>query len=490
MAPLAHRAAYLSLARLANYGLMLLSPIILTRVLTVEEFGHYREFLLYATILQSVGNFAIGDSLLYFIPAHPQSPWRSVRQTVVLTFCTTLLTSACLVGADLASGGAVVGEYRWQLALYLMLSTNLDFWEMYWLANHRAAAMFGYIASRLVLRVTVVTIVATITHDVGSIIWSLIIIEGLRFVGSAVIFAKIDRSAQEPPLNEPWREQLRFCMPSGTGSLIAYMNRYFAGVFVAKALGPAWLAQYTIGRFPEPVIAVVRNALSTVVLPEMVRRGRDNPEVQLALWRRATAMNVLLLLPVIVLVIRYAEIAVETVFGHSYAAAAPLMQIFMLSIFRECFDFAPALRAMGKTSPLVYSNLAALVVCAAAMLLLTPLFGVDGAMMAAVTATYVDGFWQARSVSRRRGKTIGELIPWSSIARTALAAVLASAVVISPMWTETFGFAGVVLAGAIYMLTYVVLLKLLRVPEAEILLTAVWRALSGVSRLWLRAGHE
>ena len=39
MAPLAHRAAYLSHARLANYGLMLVSPIVLARVLTVEDFG-------------------------------------------------------------------------------------------------------------------------------------------------------------------------------------------------------------------------------------------------------------------------------------------------------------------------------------------------------------------------------------------------------------------------------------------------------------------
>ncbi len=143
------------------------------------------------------------------------------------------------------------------------------------------------------------------------------------------------------------------------------------------------------------MIAIVRNALSTVVLPEMVRRGRDNPEVQLALWKRATAMNAVLLLPVIVLVIRYADTAVTTVFGHSYEAAAPLMQIFMISIFRECFDFAPALRAMNKVSPLVYSNLVALVACAIGMLVLTPRFGVNGAMAAAVLSTYVDLIWQA-----------------------------------------------------------------------------------------------
>ena len=482
MAPLAHRAAYLSLARLANYGLMLVSPIVLARVLSVEDFGRYREFLLYGTVLQSLGGFAICDSLLYFIPAHPDSQWRIVRQTTVLTFCATLITSIALVGFDLATGGAVVGPYLWQLVLYLMLSTNLDFWEMYWLANHRSAAMFGYSAGRLVVRLLVVTIVATATRDVASNIWSLVIVEAVRLAGSALAFAKLDRSKQEPALNEPWRGQLRFCLPSGTGSFIANINRYFAGIFVTKMLGAASLAQYAIGRFPEPVIAIVRNALSTVVLPEMVRRGRDNPEVQLALWKRATAMNAVLLLPVIVLVIRYADIAVTTVFGHNYAAAAPLMQIFMLSIFRECFDFAPALRAMNQVSPLVYSNIAALVACAVSMLVLTPLFGIEGAMAAAVLSTYVDGVWQARSVARRLGKTTAELMPLSSIGRSVIAAVVACVVVVSPIWTDTFGFTGVVLAGGTYMVAYVVLLKLLRVPEAEMLFASVWRTVAGGSK--------
>ena len=239
MAQLAHRAAYLSLARLANYGLMLVSPIILTRVLSVEEFGHYREFLLYGTVLQSLGGFAIYDSLLYFIPAHPDSPWRIVRQTAVLTFCATLITAVALVAFDFATGGAVVGAYLWQLVLYLMLSTNLDFWEMYWLANHRSFAMFGYSAGRLLTRLLVVTVVAIATHDVGAIIWSLIVVEAVRVLGSAVAFARLDRSRQEPALDEPWRGQLRFCLPSGTGGFIGNVNRYFAGIFVAKMLGAA-----------------------------------------------------------------------------------------------------------------------------------------------------------------------------------------------------------------------------------------------------------
>ncbi len=62
-----------------------------------------------------------------------------------------------LVAADLATGGAVVGEFLWPLVLYHMLSVNIDFWEMYWLANHRSAAMFCYSAGRLIARLLVVT---------------------------------------------------------------------------------------------------------------------------------------------------------------------------------------------------------------------------------------------------------------------------------------------------------------------------------------------
>jgi O-antigen/teichoic acid export membrane protein len=304
------------------------------------------------------------------------------------------------------------------------------------------------------------------------------VLEAVRLAGSTAAFIKLDRSAQEPVLDEPWRAQLRFCLPSGTGQLIANTNRYFASVFVAKVLGAASLAQFAIGRFPEPVIAVVRNAISTVLLPEMVRRGRDR-EAQFALWRRATAINTMLLLPFIVLVIRYAEPAVTTVFGRDYAAAAPLMQIFMFSILRECFDFAPALRAMNQVSPLVYSNLAALAGGAVAMIVLVPPFGVNGVMAAAVLATYVDAIWQGRSVASRLNMTTSALIPWGSVGRTLLAALLACAVVISPIWTDTLGFAGVIFAGATYMVAYAVLLKLLRVPEAELLFASVRRTVAG-----------
>src|ERR1700761_5819600 len=111
MSALGNRTAILTLSRLASFGLMLISPIFLVRLLTVVDFGRYREFLLYASILQSFAQFSINDSLLYCVPANPRSPWRLARQTALLTSCSSLLVVMVLAAIDSSSGGHFVNGY-------------------------------------------------------------------------------------------------------------------------------------------------------------------------------------------------------------------------------------------------------------------------------------------------------------------------------------------------------------------------------------------
>ena len=471
MSALGNRTAILTLSRLASFGLMLISPIFLVRLLTVVDFGRYREFLLYGAILQSFAQFSINDSLLYCVPANPDSPWRLARQTALLTLCSSLLVVLVLAALDSASGGQLVHGYLVPLAAYTLFSVNLDFWEYFWLARGHAKPVFFYSAGRLTLRVIVVVIVAMVTHDFHAIIWSLVALEAARLVAAGAALLVFDRSRHEPVLREPWRDQLRFCVPSGTASLLAMLNRNVSNVIVARLLGAAALAQYAIGRFGEPVVTTVRNSISAVILPEMVRkdRGCSAGGTALALWQKATVVNAIMLLPIVVLVARYAVPLVTLVFGSNYVSAALVMQLYMLVVIRECFDFAPALRAVNRTRPLVESNVAGFVTCSVAMLLLIPLAGLPGAMLAFVIASYVDVTWLGWRTRQAYGVTVAELIPWRSIARTALAAAVAALLIANSVWTDVFGRAGIVLAGLAYLAAYAGLLQVLRIPEALVL---------------------
>lgn len=478
MSAIGNRAAILTLARLGNYGLTIISPIILVRLLTVAQFGRYREFLLYAAVLQTLAVFSISHSLLYFIPAEPQCRSRVVRQTVILIACCSLLVVGALAVSDRALGGKLVGDLLLPLSAYTLFCANFDFWDYYWVATEQPGRVFVYSSIRLAARVAVATGTAALTDSVPAIIWALVALEGVRMTVMAVVWMLNDKSASEPPLPDPWRAQLRYSLPSGGAWGVAMLASNLGGLAVAKMLGAVSFAHYAIGRSGDPVIVTLRKSISGVILPEMVRRGRRSRAASVALWRRSTVVNAIVLFPVVVLILRFAEPLIALVFGKSYVAAAVLLKIYTLVIVRECFDFSPALRALRLTRPLIESSVLSLIACAILLALFVPAAGVAGAMAAVALATVVDASWLAYRTMQAYDLGLGEFVSWGGVGKTAAAAILAGAVLLAFPWTALLGFGGVVLASVVYLLAFALLLLGLRVPEAQTLLEWMRRLVS------------
>ena len=89
---------------------MLISPVILVRLLSVHEFGMYREFLVYVSVLASIAGFGVNSSLLRFVPDDPQTGWRYVDQVAALTFAS--LPNAELVSARRSASSVEVTKAR------------------------------------------------------------------------------------------------------------------------------------------------------------------------------------------------------------------------------------------------------------------------------------------------------------------------------------------------------------------------------------------
>ncbi len=480
-----NQVAVLTLSRLANYGLMLLSPIVLVRLMPIADFGRYREFVLYAAVLCGIAGFSLYEGLLYFIPLHPKSPWRMVRQSIGLTACSSAIVVAALVAADLLSGGAVVGAYLAPLALYVLLLVNVDFWEFFLIATRRPSRVLLYTAARLTARMVVSIIVAATVGEVEALIWSLVAVEAVRLIVSVLVWRALDRSADEPPVPGAWRAQLRYCMPTGITVVLGMVRRNMSTLVVAKLLGPVALARFTIGKYGEPIVITVRNSLTSVILPEMVRREEREARSSLALWKRATVINAIILFPIAAIVARYADVLIDLVFGAAYRPAAIAMQLYMLVVIRECFDFSPVLRSAGRTGGLLYASVTGLTAGAIALWFLMPWAGIAGAMGSLVIASWVDVLCLSAVACRLRKVSPVELVPWSGMLRVGLAAAV-SAAVLEPFWITTFGSIGIVLAVVCYLALFVGLAALMRVSEVFLLFD--WLRRSAFARAELR-GH-
>lgn len=460
-----------------NQGLVVISPILLVRLLTVEEFGRYREFLLYAGLLTTFCAFGINNSLLYFIPARPRNVRQMVRQATVMTFGTSLVVIGITLLADYIAKGAILGTLQLPVAIYVLLFVNLDFWEFYWLSLRRPVPVFAYTTGRLIARILVVVTAASIWRDVMPIIWSLIGLETLRIVVSAFAWrratatATADSAEAEPHVDEScWKEQFRYCLPIGLALILVTLNKSLGNLFVTKTLGIVALAHYSIGTHIQPVIGVLRNSVSDAVLPELAALKSTKGEGALELWRRSTIVSMILLTAAGVVLFEFAHTFVVTLFSPSYEPAVLIFQIYLLVLVREVFDFGVALRAANRTAPIVTSSLFAILLNLLLLVTVLPIWGLPAAALAFVISRWAEGLVLSRSTLRAYNIGIGELARWRDLGKVALAALLASVVFYGSFWLDHFGLIGVVLGSTLFMVLFIIFLMALRVPEATAML--------------------
>jgi O-antigen/teichoic acid export membrane protein len=175
-----------------------------------------------------------------------------------------------------------------------------------------------------------------------------------------------------------------------------------------------------------------------------------------------------MLLPISVMLARFAEPIVVFVFGAAYRPATLVLQIYTLVIVRECFDLTLPLRSASRTTPLVASTALGLGVNLVCLLVLVPRAGIAGAALSLVAASAAEALFLYGCVCRFERLSAAHLVPWGHIAKVAAAALLAGAVTLSESWTAALGMLGILCAGAVYLVVFAILLWLLGVPEAQL----------------------
>jgi O-antigen/teichoic acid export membrane protein len=319
---------------------------------------------------------------------------------------------------------------------------------------------------------TVVITMSYFFRSVDAVIWGLVLLESIRLMGSGIAWAVAGKKSGKAEPGD-WSRMLHFCLPTGGSNLLGMSNRYAASVFVAKAMGPAALAHYTIGTYVEPIVITLRNSLSDALLPAMVNRGVSSRDAAVLLWQRGTVVMAIMLFPIGVLIERFAYTLIVTTFSSSYELAVPVMRVFLIVLIRECFDFPMALKAINRTRYFLYGDVAAIIVNLGLLALLVPRWGLVGATGAYVISSWLQGAYLGWCTTIFYQIPVRALIPWRDLCRVAMAAAIPLALTYGDFLTDRFKLFGVIVASALYLPAYALLLWLFRVKEAHLIFERV-----------------
>jgi O-antigen/teichoic acid export membrane protein len=253
--------------------------------------------------------------------------------------------------------------------------------------------------------------------------------------------------------------------------VIVTVNDQVGGVFIVRILGAAALAQYAIGGYAQLVISAVRNSVSDVLLPAMA--GERQVEQMIAMWKDATVVFTLLLLPCIALMIRFADPLIAFAFSPNYHSAVPVFQAYALTLVFACFDFPVILRAINRTRVFIVVGIGTMVVNLGTLAFMTMWFGLVGAVASLLLTRLIAFLWYYRLVVQFVGCAPSELVRWADAGKITLATVLATLVVLPSFWTARPGILGAVLGSCCFLACYVLAVHYFHIPEAHRVLTAI-----------------
>jgi O-antigen/teichoic acid export membrane protein len=467
----------LAFARITNFALVFISPILLVRILEPETFGQYREFIAYSMIVTSLAGFSITTNLLYFIPRHPENTRAYVSHTNWLTFGMSVL--ACFVlwafGSQIRSNTSF--DFMLPLLAYALLFVNVTFLESYWVATKQPKYVFYYSTVRTIVRLTAVIGTAYQTRSVVAILNALIITELLRVVASLLITRRLQvlSFAVDGRL---LRQQLGFIMPLGFATSLHHLHQYVGQIVISAQLGVVALAVYAVASFKVPVIRIARSAVGDAIFPDMVRQAASEQRDKLRLWKRGNIAYSFLILPLFVILFWYADVFIPLLFTDKYAEAVPIFRILSLIMPIEAIELSSPLRAANRTRELLAGNVllfASNLVCILIFFRYFEEFAIYGPAVGLVAGSLVQHIYMGWRVTRLYNVRVVDLLKWPSQAAIYCCTGISSLMLFAGEFVSMPELFRLLAFSLAFASTYFLLIRLFKLEEVETFVEALSR---------------
>jgi O-antigen/teichoic acid export membrane protein len=360
-----NRSLYLASSKLLGYGIRLILPYFLVRLMTVADFGAYRQFFLLDIYISTLFQLGVNQSLFYFIPRDPRNAGAY--------FINSLLMNLVVF----SSAYSIIGAFREPLSAWLKMAILREAFgpltaftmslmliaacDCYLNARQltKVSAFFEIAGQVLASIVTVVTAFAT--RSLYSIILCLVAARAVQLLAMlAYIHFRLDGFGAQRYFFG-LREQIRYGIALGLAGTVWAMLQRLHEFFVSGFYGTESYAIYSAGCTEVPIIQIFTQSVAVVALGQfaLLEQQGDWQGVR-QLWKRVLTSSYAVALPTITLFLLVSKPLILFMFTKTYADAIPIFRINTILKLYLVFNATLVLRAMNRNDISIKVNLATL----------------------------------------------------------------------------------------------------------------------------------
>lgn len=468
----AQKASIIVVSRAITIVTQLLALMILTRLLSKENFSLISFLLLtYSTVL-TVCQLGLPDSIFYFFgKIERESQKALVLQTTKALFVISLFGAFIILIIQFSASlwGTELKGLLWPFMLLVVLELPTMPMPNILIAIGRTkdAGLLNIFIGLTQFCALILPLSAG--YSIAFVVYSLLGYGMARFLFSGYLFLKYFKNKSTKLRKGSLRAQFRYAIPVSIAQILWGLNRQI-DKYVVKFLFPTVVfAEYVVGAWEIPLIPTIAYSVASVMMPQFVSFYlKDQKADLLALWRKSIQKVSIIVLPLVVLFLIVAEEFIVILASEKYIGATLPFRIYTFIIFQRVAAYSSIMKAIDDTKTITRSAIYLLIINVVLNIPLAFLLGIAGPPLATLIANFFTWGYSLNKIKTKLNVTLSEVFPFPFYFRTLLTAAAAAVPVLFLKYQLIFSYpVKLVLLTTSYFVAYTILANLSGVVKKE-----------------------
>ncbi len=437
---LSNQSAWLLFGKVVGFALSFLLPLLTVRYFTQDKVGVYRQTFLVITNAVSILPLGFSMSAFYFLNREPEKRSFTIFNILFFNFITGGLACLTLFFYPQLLGNIFQSDEMTRLApligVVIWLWIFSTFLEIVALANQetRLATAFIILAqfTKTLLMAGAVILFTTVEAFIYAAIFQAIIQTFILLIYLKKRFPNFWRSF-DPSF---FRQQIVYAVPFGLAGILYTIQTDVHNYFVGYRFSETDFAIYAYGCFELPLIAMLYESISAVMIPRMSELESQGKKREMILTT-AGAMQKLAFayFPLFVFMMIVAEEFITTLFTKNYAASVPIFRTNLLLLPFYCLMLDPIARAFPEVGRfLLKTRVALFFVLISALYFGIQHFDLQGMIVIVVAFVLFERMISVSKILKVLEVGRSELYLLKNVGKTAVAAIVSGGILLAFYW--------------------------------------------------------
>ena len=351
------QAFWIAIGSLFSFLFTLVSSAILSRYLTKDDYGTYKQVMYVYHTLLSVFTLGLPLAYSFFLPRVSLAEGKALTNKLNgvffilgFFFSITLYLSADLV-SEILNNKELSKTIRIFSPSPIFMLPTMGLQGV--LATYKMTILNAayVVISRFFMLFCVVLPVCLISADVKMALWGFVVSSFISMVVAFYIMRIPFRDVKIKHTNISYKEIFNYSLPLMIAGLLGVAINASDQFYVSRYFGQRVFADFANGSLELPFVGMVLSACGTVLLPVFSRLiCEDTPITEiLDLWKRTAIKASYVLYPLIVFCMFFATDIMAFIYGSQYATSGIYFRIMLIANFFTVVQFYPIILALGKT---------------------------------------------------------------------------------------------------------------------------------------------